>query len=289
MAEGIDAIQLAGEAKLSTPRMSPDANIGQRPINPEKKEQESLKVNFTINNRYLIAQTLSGIRQDRYHSSGYKDDLIALENKAKENFPRCYEFVSGWSTPEVFFAQRGTIDELSDYLEQIEQSSEFKKIRQQTEESLQRVKEQWEKNYSQTSQIIENITGLDLNKEVTVLMTHPDLLNGMYLGNNTLAWSHREDWPNYSTVYLWHEIMHSYFDRTDLSHALIEFVTDNELRTQLNQGETYPPFVGHENLFLLEEKILPHWRNYLTEVTKNGKRDIRVFQEKLKEMFQITG
>jgi len=110
-----------------------------------------------------------------------------------------------------------------------------------------------------------------------VYITHPSLKNGQYLGENKITLGHNEDWPNYFTIYLWHEILHSYLGKTDLEHALIQFITDEELRIKLNGGE-YPPFVGHKNLFPLMERILPFWRKYL----KNKSKNIIEFKNNLK-------
>lgn len=59
-------------------------------------------------------------------------------------------------------------------------------------------------------------------------------------------WGGLEMWPNYTTIYVWHEIFHSILPgqglkTTDLDHALIQLITDNELNARLN-GFSYPPF-----------------------------------------------
>ena len=92
-----------------------------------------------------------------------------------------------------------------------------------------------------------------------------------------IAWGHNEDWPNYATVYLWHEILHSYLGYSEKEHALIELIADEELRIQLNGGK-YPPFVvGHKNLEKMKKKLLPQWRKYL----KLKNRNIREFLRKV--------
>jgi len=86
---------------------------------------------------------------------------------------------------------------------------------------------------------------------------------------------HHEDWPNYATVYLWHEILHSYIGYSEKEHAVIELITDEELRIRLN-GSKYPPFAGHKYLAKIKQKILPRWKKYL----KSKKRNIREFMGK---------
>lgn len=259
----------------STPR-EPDAQ--------EIKEREGLQMNFRINNYHLISHTLASMDESRFSSSEHKEDIVAFQNYAWGESERYYDFIAGRVRPEQFFATGGTLKEIGGFLSKIEQSNEFGKIRQQTEVYLAKVKAEWKKNYPQTSQAIQEITGLDLNKDITVNVTHPSLRNGAYLGNNIIGWGHTPEWNNYNTVYLWHEVLHSYLDYTDLSHTLIQLITDNELRIRLNQRESYPPFVGHDNLFPLMARALPLWQSYLGEAPVEGKRDILRFEEKLKVM-----
>ena len=124
--------------------------------------------------------------------------------------------------------------------------------------------------------MISEMTGLKPKKSFKVYITHPSLKNGIYLENNKLAWGHNEDWPNYTTVYLWHEILHSYFDPKRLDHIVISFVTDEELRVRLNGGK-YPPFVTHDYLHPPMKKVLPLWKKYL----KSKSKDIFEFKKQV--------
>lgn len=127
---------------------------------------------------------------------------------------------------EKHFATGGTPEELgddiSDLVTQLQQTEEFRKIKQQVEEYRKFVQGQWEGNLPQTTSIIRGLTGFDLNKAITVKLTHPDLANGLYVDNNTITWGNHEDWDNLSTVYLWHETLHSYLGYTPVEHAVIQ-------------------------------------------------------------------
>ncbi len=269
MAEGVDAQNPSG----------PQASV-----NHEAKEREGLRINFTIDNRHLIAHTLYRMGEGSFPATEHTDDLVSLQNFARGISEKCSDFVAWRLTEEQFLESGGNLGEVTNFLRQVENSSEFGRVRQQTQEYLESVKSQWERNYPKSSQTVSELTGLNLNKVVSVYVIHPGLMMGQYLGDDAIAWGHPEDWQNYSTVYLWHEILHSYMDYTDLSHALIQLVTDNELRVQLNEGETYPPFEGHENLFPLMNKLLPHWQAYLAEIPEGGKRNLLAFEERLKTM-----
>lgn len=287
MPEGVD---VSGIPQLPVVNLSQDQEIVptlQEPNNPELRENEGLRMDFRIDNKHLISHSLASMDESRFSSQEHKEDILALQNSAWKESEQCYNFIVGRLTPAQFFASGGTLEEVTGFLTRIEQTSEFGKVRQQTEVYLASIKAEWERNYAQTAQAVQEMVGVDLNKQVTVNVTHPSLKNGQYLGNNVIAWGHTPEWDNYATVYLWHEVLHSYLGYTDLSHALIQLVTDNELRVRLNEGESYPPFVGHKDLFPLMDKILPYWRTYLSEIPVEGRRDLEGFEKKLQTMSEF--
>ena len=136
---------------------------------------------------------------------------------------------------------------------------------------------------------LRDITGLKLpNTALSVYLVHPALYNGRYWRNiNIITWGHSEDWENYTTIYLCHEIMH--FLTKDCTgdkkilHALIELACDNELRIRLNQSGKYFKEgrfkVGHKFLQKIEKKILPQWRQYLRDREKNKENFVTFFKK----------
>jgi hypothetical protein len=50
-------------------------------------------------------------------------------------------------------------------------------------------------------------------------------------------------------------------------HAIIELLTDEELRIRFNKKGVYfkekQKFIGHKDLISLKKKILPYWKNYI--------------------------
>ena len=69
-------------------------------------------------------------------------------------------------------------------------------------------------------------------------------------------------------TYLWHELLHQYFDRSNLSHSVIELITDNELYKQIT-GMQYPPLRGHQQLSVIENCLMDDWNKYLSGNSKN--------------------
>ncbi|MEK7635726.1 MAG: hypothetical protein AAB405_01390 [Patescibacteria group bacterium] len=162
---------------------------------------------------------------------------------------------------------------------EIIKSPEFRRLYKETFQYLKFIKKQWRKNKKEVFKIINDLSGVKLpQKQITVCITHPKLKNGRMIPNkNIILWGHSEDWKNYSTVYLCHELMHiateNKFKNLELGHAIIELLTDNELRIRLNKKGNYfyedKKEIGHKYLKLLEKKILKYWKEYLDK--KNGK------------------
>jgi transposase len=235
-----------------------------------------MKLNFLINDNYLIIHTL----KSNFSSKKYKREVIGFKNFAWKKSQKIYNLFT-----DISRLLPDDIDDILDikkldkeilsFFKTLKNSTQYRKILLRTQNYLDFCKKQWIKNYPVSLKIVRDLTGFNFNKTFTIYITHPSLKNGYYFGKNKIGWGHNEDWPNYTTVYLWHEILHSYFQNKDFNHAIIQFITDNELRIILNGGK-YPPFVGHNDLFPLMRKMLPYWKQYL----KEKPRDIKKFAVK---------
>lgn len=166
---------------------------------------------------------------------------------------------------------------------EIIKSREFKRLYAETSQYLKFVENQWQKNEKEVFKIMQNLSGIKSPKEqITVYLTHPKLKNGrMILDRNIILWGHSEDWKNYSTIYLCHELTHiltmNQCKNHELMHAIIELFIDNELRIRLNEKGKYfyenKMSIGHQYLRPLEKKILKYWKQYL-----NGKSGENIFE-----------
>lgn len=237
-----------------------------------------MKLNFLINEDHLLMHVLSSISPERFSSSRHKKDIVRFQNYAWEKDVVSYNFLIGRTFLRDIekFGLLKISQKIPKYLIELKKSKYFQLILKQTKKYREFCKKQWERNYFVTSKIIKEITGFNLNRDFNVYITHPSLKNGAFRHDNMIEWGHHEEWPNYATIYLWHEILHSYFGKSDKEHAVIEFIADEELRSQLNHIK-YPPFIGHEYLKGLKKKIMPFWRKYLS----NGRGDIKRFIKKI--------
>lgn len=129
---------------------------------------------------------------------------------------------------------------------------------------------EWKTNKEHVLSELKAIMRTDLPESVFTVYVVGNLVSvGRNLGNNKIIWGHKEDWPNYSLAYLAHECLHSVFSSSELEHAVIELITDNELRIRLNKGGEYficeGKDVGHDYLRDIEKRTLPNWQHYLSD------------------------
>lgn len=234
-----------------------------------------ISLTFKIDDRFLASYIIANHGGDRYVdyiSPKYKKDLVAFQNVAWELSPDYSTLIDGRNYIYLYsqYAEKNYKDigqELESYIQKLTKTEEYRKLKNQTEDGLKKLDKEWQDNYVKTAAYIENI-GIAIKGNYTVWVTHPMLKSGRYTGKNNIIWSYQTYWKNYNTVYLWHEILHSYFGKSETEHALIELITDEEMRVQLNGG-TYPPFCGHKALDRLKSSILPAWNDYKQKEKKN--------------------
>jgi len=152
------------------------------------------------------------------------------------------------------------------------QSPESRRLVRETKQYREWLKEEWRKKEKKILKELKRIIRIPLpEKEISIYITHPKLKNGLTISPKIIVWGHKEEWPNYSVVYLCHEILHTMFwgDNSKITHAIIELATDQELRIRLNNSGKYFEFSTHKNLVNLEKKIFPDWKKYLRDKNLN--------------------
>ena len=157
---------------------------------------------------------------------------------------------------------------------EIFKSREFLRTYSETEKYLNEIKKQWKKNEKCVFNYFEKILGLNLNNQnIKIYIFHPDIYNGRSESElNIILWSHPEEWKNYNSVYIAHEILHILLDNKisdgeyEIMHTIIELATDYELKKRLNEkgGDIT---IGHEYLLKNRKRLLPHWNEYIKNPT----------------------
>lgn len=260
-----------------------------------------MELNFKINKYYLLFHAM----KEEYFPFR---EWVNLQNKLWEISSDSYWFLFNPSMRDMIFAKIFTQSEndnnLDNFLDILKNDSkkiiaaafkyeEFARLYKETEEYLKSLEKEWESKQEKIIMTTEEILGEKLPEiKINVIVTHPKLRNGITLPeSNVICWGHSEDWENYSMVYLMHETLHLILDkklgRGNLTHAIIELISDQELRVRLNNKGVYfqeaKENVGHTFLLKLEKALLPHWKKYLKSEDKN----IKNFYEEMKNKPEI--
>jgi len=208
---------------------------------------------------------------------------VDLQNTLWDKYRLGYQLLQG-NSYNVFITETSqdvlekAIEEVKLLMEEGMKTAEFNKLLQTAQEYKKWLENEWLINKEKVEKELKEIIRTDLPKDIFTVYVMGNLVHiGRHLGDHKVVWGHKEDWPNYSLVYLAHEYLHSMFSYSDLDHAVIELIADNELRIRLNQGGEYftcnGKDVGHDNLRELEKSMLPAWSAYLY----NKSMDIRRF------------
>lgn len=229
-----------------------------------------MKLIFEINDKYIVQHTISAFCNQRFSDEKYIHELKNFEKLAWNMSEHSYRILGGDIIPSMFSKNLFSNDDLNlnRYLVELISTKEFELIKKHIQDYQVEIENEWYRNYETTLEFLKKYTSLSFEKEITVFLTHPSLKNGRYFGGNQIGWGHKSLFDNYNTIYLWHEILHSYFEANEVSHAVIELLTDEHMRLLLN-GESYPPFVGHSYLSGIKQEILPLWLDYINDENPN--------------------
>lgn len=168
-------------------------------------------------------------------------------------------------------------------IKELQQQSFFSETLLQAKENCKRVEKIWETKQLEINNYLKDIIRIDFSLNMTAYIVSPSMHVGVYLGNNCFAWGHSNGLKdnNYDLVYLVHESLHSFFESDNVSHAIIENISDIELSKILNNKK-----IGYKcHNFTKEEhiKIFPFWNLYLNK----SKKEIKEEQDILNIQYDI--
>ena len=150
-------------------------------------------------------------------------------------------------------------------ISELEKQEFFKKLCDNANNNLERIKDNWGKSKNKINLFLDNIFKKEFALNETAIIMPPTLYAGMNIGDDQFVWGHKYGLvdKNYDLVYLVHESLHSYFPNNNLTHAIIEKIADIELSKYLNN--TDKPYDCHEYTKMHHIKILPFWNIYLNK------------------------
>ena len=240
-----------------------------------------IHLSFKVEPKYVVCYALANCDPKRWLIPGQSwADLKDFQNKAWEKDQDAYQFLRS-DIPRLLLGHTSIAEaakKADQLLQDMIDDPLFKTINEQTLKALDRTKEEWEADFAKSSAIMDELTGLKLEGEFDVQFNHPSQKSGT--GGNPICWTYRQDFPHYNTVYLWHEIMHSFIDNSEVGHSVIQFLTDNELRIRFNGG-TYPPFEAHHYSVPFMDFLIDDWRKYLAESPKDIMQFLKSAEQKV--------
>lgn len=233
--------------------------------------KQSKLLNFHTDDNYLVLYILANTKSSRVSNHIYSQDILNFQNKVWDENKSEYEtLLKNIKRPAQLtylnFKKYYETEHLP-LIEKSKQLKEFQTLKRQTDIYKTNVNKIWDDQFLKTKNIISLLTGLELNKESHIIITHPGLKNGRELNGEWIEWGGYDD-PNYILTYLWHETLHQYFDKSNLSHSVIELISDNEFNKILT-GNNYPPFRGHIELEPIKKCLIDDWKNYLSSPSKH--------------------
>jgi hypothetical protein len=226
---------------------------------------------FLLNRRYVLLHAV------RFRGSAEPfPGWTAFIDQIYEDHPRLYWELRGAPERTLFPASRSPVRGFK----RLFTAPPVKRLFRETNAYRLAVESQWRKNERAVLSFLETC-GLRLPANtIRVFITHPLLWNGRTVDDRTIVWGHPEDFPNYSTVHLCHELLHvlTRRDSDPVTHAVIELLADNALRLRLGGGSRFFEFQGHEELRPLERRLLSSFRRFLA----SSDRDLSQFIVKAK-------
>ncbi len=193
--------------------------------------------------QYII--TNSDIK--RIRTDARKEETIELtnfRNKAFDLNKSLYHVLdSGFKDlpfePTDEFPYKNTFADLQKYLIEISKLEELSQIISRIEGQMKKIKNEWENNYLEVSNLLNklNINGDDA---LTVYLVPNCLKAGRYYYGKYIEWGYRNDFNNYNTIYLWHEVVHHHLfknnlcNNKDLNEVVTMIISDRYLYSKLN-------------------------------------------------------
>jgi hypothetical protein len=262
-------------------------------------------VKFAVDPLHAVVQVL--LEPARFCSPGLKEVMNGLGfvhsndqglfvNAVDDRAHIVEKVVKWWGGPLLYTDQAPDVLVAVEQLRKVLSQEEFfRQFADELDRSGQLLKSEWHKNLDQTTALMQKWTGCDFSDSVEVRVMHPGHRSGQFSSHDrAIYWQyvggefqehtprHIEVFPNYNTVYLWHERLHAapFDDKSDLVHAIIELLTDNALRVALNGGELSGD-VGHPFLAEIRKDLFPHFEKYIA----GGGGDITTFIESMGEKF----
>lgn len=233
--------------------------------------------NITILNEFLVTTDFLNIKnQIKMFRKEIPCSLIKfvsghdtlLQNKMWKKYRYAYRFMQLCIKHNL--APFNTINHIVKVMNFTIKHPLFVDVLNDTNDFLREISTEWNVKKDRVLKIVEDITKIDVFQDfkATLYVTNKKLNAGRniskyYSNKNAFIYGHTNLCDNYNMMYLIHESLHSIFGSSEIEHAIIELIADNELRIRLNNTGKYFEY-GHDYLHSILVKLIPDWQMYLT-------------------------
>jgi hypothetical protein len=148
----------------------------------------------------------------------------------------------------------------------------------------------WQQHETTAAHFMSQTLGVEDDRCLSVVVVHPHLLIGSYLGSNEIEWGYPELYKNYQVVGLVHEMLHAVTEKIAIKateedkwrlHAIIYLAANEEFRMIISpySGGYFPRrIVKHYDRRLIAHarRLLPQWK---AQVATRRKGMVELFDE----------
>src|SRR3989338_1983326 len=104
-----------------------------------------MKLNFSINENYLITHTLASMGANKFSSKKYQKEIVDFQNFAWKKSERAYNLLVGRLSPEDIFDIKNLVKEIPELFETLKKSDYYKRVLIRTKTYLLFCEKQWTK------------------------------------------------------------------------------------------------------------------------------------------------
>lgn len=219
-----------------------------------------MKLDFVVN-KYLLMWHL-------LYQSSISAEVHALKLDLWNRFRKEYSIIHK--------EKKAMLEELDDYIpfddslfDRLENSIEYRKLKQETKRYRLAIMEIWDKNYKTYIREINKIMKCQLKLSYTVCVIHPSFnLVEIEEDKNMITIGKKisyQDHNNFLT-YLVYKIIKNEFQQIkahdrEFIDVVVELAITNELYTRITKESKY--HLGKKQLREIKEKVYPYWLMYL--------------------------
>jgi hypothetical protein len=180
-----------------------------------------ISFHFNVEPAHVAFYLISNTAPNQFVSGECDPEIVCFQNAVWKKDKEAYDFIRH-GPQEINFIHKESVKNLAEradvLMKEMLTDSTFTPVLAETIKSVDQVRIEWEANMLRTNDMVREMTELKLEKVVEVYLTHPKIKQGHATRYDYICWAYRLTWPNYNTVYLWHEALHLLLPGDDVEH-----------------------------------------------------------------------